>query len=119
MDIKGTLWALAVCLLLIIWLMSGCRSGLDRFRENREQRREDRQQWWNQWQDRRDERQQKRDEHHDERKRQSDQDRSDPWWKRRRGNRDASIGSKTVDYHFAEFTTWSIDRLGGCAAAAM
>lgn len=113
MDIKGTLWALAVCLLLIIWLMSGCRSGLDRFREHREQRREDRQQWWNEWQNRRDQRQQNRDEHHEQRKQ------SDPWWKRRRGNRDAAIESKIVGNHFAEFTTWSIDRLGGCAVTAM
>lgn len=126
MDIKGTLWALAICLLLVIWLMAGCRSGLDRFRENREQRREDRQAWWYQWQQRREDRKDDRRGNRND----SDSDQDDehhepaPWWQYRRNKRDerrhdASEQSTNLGNHFPVNHTCSIDRLGGCAVNAL
>ena len=57
-DIKGTLFWLAIVLALLIYLMNGCGSRMDRFREHRQQRQEDREQRWEEW---RDERQEQRD----------------------------------------------------------
>lgn len=54
LDIKGTLWALAVVLLLLYLLMRGCGGRMDKFREHREQKQEERQEKWD---ERREERQ--------------------------------------------------------------
>lgn len=65
-DVKGTLFWLAIVLLLLLWMMNGCGSRIDEFREHRrerqqdrqeqrEERRDDWQQWWNErerWRDR-------------------------------------------------------------------
>ena len=51
LDIKGTLWALAVVLLLSIWLMNGCHSRFERRREYRQQRQEQFHQWRQERQD--------------------------------------------------------------------
>ncbi len=113
-DIKGTLWALAICLLLVIWLLAGCRSGLDRFREHREQRREDRKQWFQDWRKHRENRQYRQDNSQED---DSHHDRQHvPWWKRKRGSDD---GSQALGNHIFEYHPWSIDRLGGCAAGAL
>lgn len=43
-DIKGTLWALAICLLLLVVIFRGCGKRMDKFREHRDERRQERQQ---------------------------------------------------------------------------
>lgn len=81
MDIKGTLWALAIVLLLVAWLLSGCGGRMDRWREYRDQRRDHRDERWDQW---REDRQEQRD---------------GRWWnreKKRWWNRDEESEPKSV-----------------------
>lgn len=55
-DIKGTLWALAVVLLLLILMFRGCGNRMDKFREHRKERRQEREE---KWESRRNERQER------------------------------------------------------------
>ena len=52
-DIKGTLFWLAVVLMLLIWMMRGCGSSLDKFREHRERQRQHREERWDEWREQR------------------------------------------------------------------
>jgi hypothetical protein len=48
-DIKGTLFWMAVVLALLIYMMRGCGSGIDKFREFRQDNKQQRQERRNNW----------------------------------------------------------------------
>lgn len=62
-DIKGTLFWLAVVLVLLLVMFRGCGSRIDRWREHRDERRQeryehrqDRNKRWEEWREQRNER---------------------------------------------------------------